>query len=467
MDSKTTFILLGNSGAGKSASGNTILGRRAFESKQSFSSVTTEISEQVGTVLGKQISVIDTPGILGPDGEEEDSCAEEDFFMAQDSRAEVKIKNHCDELLRKGRSCRFLIVVKIDRFTSEQKDAVEAALRVIGKEQVSNSYLLFTGEDKLDNKTLEEFLNENPKGFLRKLANNFGKRYHIFNNKSGGQKQVKELLKKSGLLRSAVASAQSARQEDIRMVLLGLPGVGKSSSGNTILGLQTQSDRFKSDCDFTSVTRETVSKSAQVEGRRVTVVDTPGITGEGWAPKKLFEQIMKSIEAAAPGPHAFIFVVKLDRISKADEKLFELLPKLFDRDAPKYSMVLFTHGDKLEGGNIDAKIRGSSAVLTLVSKCGNRFCVFNNRQTGNRLQVRHLLDKISEMVAANDGGHYTSDLFNNVHTLPVSLSIIWHDVRDWFEKILHELVRLLTFSSSSNANACQSQALVSLTPFKS
>ncbi|XP_030010116.1 GTPase IMAP family member 8-like [Sphaeramia orbicularis] len=464
MESETTFILLGNSGAGKSASGNTILGRTAFESKQSFSSVTTEISEQAGAVLGKQISVIDTPGILGPDGEEEDSCAEEDFFMGEDSRVEVKIKNHCDELLREGRSCVFLIVVKIARFTREQKDAVEAALRVIGKEQVKNSYLLFTGEDKLDNKTLEEFMNENPKGSLRKLVSMFGERYHVFNNKSGGQKQVKELLKKSGLLRSV--SAQSARLEERRIVLLGLPGVGKSSSGNTILGLQSQSDCFKSGCDFTSVTKETDSKSAEVEGRRVTVVDTPGITGEGWAPKKLFEEIMKSIKASDPGPHAFIFVVKLDRISKADEKLFELLPKLFDRDAPKYSMVLFTHVDKLEGGNILAKIRDSSAVLTLLRKCRNRYCEFNNRQPRNKQQVRHLLDKINQMVTANGGGHYTSDLFNNVHTLPVSLSIKWHDVRDSFEKILNDIVKWLNSSSSTNANSNQSMALTSYNPLK-
>ncbi|CAJ1063211.1 GTPase IMAP family member 8-like [Xyrichtys novacula] len=375
--------------------------------------VTKEITVEEGTRFGKKISVIDTPGVLGSEGE---------------------IRTWCQNLLQTSTPCLFLVVVGIDRFTDEQKNSVEAALRVIG-DQESNSYLLFTKGERLGSESLDEFINADPEGPLRPFAERFAGRLHVFNNEDRGQEQVKELLEKSGHLRD-----DSRPISERRVVLLGLPGKGKSASGNTILG----SERFRSDCDPDPVTTKTDSRSAIVEGRQVTAVDTPGFTDKVLSPEKLFNEIIESVKKAEPGPDAFLIVVEIGRVMPVEIEMHEFLLKMFGEHAEKYFMVLFTHGDKLRGRPIETYINGKRELKDLVDRCGGRYCVFDNTKIGNREQVRKLLDEIDVMVKTNEQ-RFTSEMLKKP---PTWLESLW----ECFLQLLAKIKKALGFGKKGGAD---------------
>ncbi|XP_059208128.1 GTPase IMAP family member 8-like [Centropristis striata] len=411
MDPDLTIVLLGDSGVGKSASGNTILGREEFESKVSSRAVTTEIYDRTDTLFGKRIRVVDTPGIFG---------------------SEKQIKTWCQELLQSGRPCLFLVVFRVGRFSSEQGRVLRAAERVLGHQEFSQSHLLFTHGDALGDGSLEDLVFEEESS---SDGRTFSGRCHLINNKDGEQDQVRALLRKTGHLRTEPAGALKER----RMVLLGLPGGGKSSAGNTVLG----SERFQTVSGFHSVSSETVSGSAEVEGRWVTVVDSPGIP-EAVTPAQLYQRILGSLTEAGPGPHTLVLVVRIGSVTPADTRVFKLLQDQLDSEVRHHCMVLFTYGDELRGRNIQDLIRYNRCVSDLVSMCGGRFCVFNNRVRGNREQVRKFLDQIDEMVSANGGGHYTEDKFRM--TQPGFFPTVWRGISRFVKRHNYKICVIVSLS---------------------
>ncbi|XP_056001548.1 reticulocyte-binding protein homolog 2a-like [Ostrea edulis] len=221
-----------------------------------------------------------------------------------------------------------------------------------------------------------------------------------------------------------IESKESHTFETLRVVLIGQTGVGKSETGNTLLDAK----KFRSSPSSKSCTEVCQRECALRGDVYLEILDTPGLFDTHKPADELREEFLKCMIMTNPGPHAFLFILRMNRITDQEKKTITYLKDIFGGDQfLQHTIVVITRKEDLKPNDTDihltedvdqlfkANLEKCPALYRMISQCGNRYFLISNKGkvdgSKRSRQADELLSLIKETTVQNGDSFYSYQYF--------------------------------------------------------
>ncbi|KAJ8254336.1 hypothetical protein COCON_G00209480 [Conger conger] len=196
---------------------------------------------------------------------------------------------------------------------------------------------------------------------------------------------------------------------DLRIVLLGKSGEEKSKVGNIIL----RREAFETEPSFFSVKQQCERVRGLVDGRHVTVINTPDLLHPQISQYDIDKQMELCVSLSDPGPHVLLLILQPGRFTEKDgDRMRKILNAMGDQTF-QHTMVLVSH----KGYKTDVFIGEQKDPTELfIEECRGRHHRFSNIDKTNRIQITEFMENINKVVEENEGKYLTCEIYMEVES---------------------------------------------------